>query len=580
MSAFKKLIKMTGALLLSAVMLVSSGSSAFGLSVSPAEAEKRQADLNYLYDNLKAIHPNIYANTPENDFLVRKAQIESKLNSESDAQFVLDLQSFVALIMDSHTQLSINIVTKETLYYPMSLLSFDGEWVLSAAEESNRRLLGMTVTAFNGLSMDEVLLRFSKFLSADNLEKLKRQFRQGCYVEELLRYAGIVEDNGPLTLTLKNSAGGTETLTLNALDLDALKKLDISSLSDMRVKASDTDATDSYYYAKALNPTAYYIQYNRCAEAPDLPMKDFCAKIKTALDAGSYSQIIVDLRYNGGGSDGVIYPLIMLLREEMDKKNTKVTALIGEATFSSAIINAVELQEMGCALVGEAASGSVNHFGSLKSFKLPNSGIPVQVSSKFISLSGFFDAAAGKGVVPLTPDISVPQTLSDYLAGRDTCVNWVLSNPEKLNPQSSPSAPLTRSRFVGMLYKEAGSPAQKLEKLPFSDLFGFEWFIPALNWAAKENIALGTGSDKFSGVNAITWQEAAVFLVRSASALGLSPSEVRSGTIPEQLINEAWDKASIEKAWKWGFIPEDANFSRSPTRAQGEAMARALSKIA
>ena len=130
----------------------------------------------------------------------------------------------------------------------------------------------------------------------------------------------------------------------------------------------------------------------------------------------------------GGGADGVIWPLLSVLRQEMDD-GTEVVGLIGEATFSSAIINAVELQEMGIPLVGEPASGSVDHFGSVSGFSLPNSGIQIGVSSKYIDLGTLLDADAGRGVESLEPDIAVPQTMADTLAGRDTAVEWLLAHP-------------------------------------------------------------------------------------------------------------------------------------------------------
>lgn len=65
-------------------------------------------------------------------------------------------------------------------------------------------------------------------------------------------------------------------------------------------------------------------------------------------------------------------------------RGTEVVGLIGETTFSSAIINAVELQEMGAALVGDLTSGSVDHFGSVGSFRLPNSGLQVGCSGSIL----------------------------------------------------------------------------------------------------------------------------------------------------------------------------------------------------
>ena len=157
-------------------------------------------------------------------------------------------------------------------------------------------------------------------------------------------------------------------------------------------------------------------------------MEDFAALVAKDLKAGDYSRVLLDLRNNGGGSDGVIWPLFEVLRESMDG-GAKLVGLIGEATFSSALINAVEIQEMGGVLVGEHAGGSVSHFGAVRGFSLPNSGIRGQLSSKFIDLNTLLDAGAGRGVVALEPDLLIPQTLEDTLAGRDTAVEWLLAIP-------------------------------------------------------------------------------------------------------------------------------------------------------
>mgnify|MGYP002241565976 CR=1 FL=1 len=46
-------------------------------------------------------------------------------------------------------------------------------------------------------------------------------------------------------------------------------------------------------------------------------MEDFAAQVQADLEAGGYSRVLVDLRNNGGGSDGVIWPLLSVLRQEM-----------------------------------------------------------------------------------------------------------------------------------------------------------------------------------------------------------------------------------------------------------------------
>ena len=284
----------------------------------------------------------------------------------------------------------------------------------------------------------------------------------------------------------------------------------------------------------------------------------------------------MDLRNNGGGSDGVIWPLLAVLRQEMDD-GTQVVGLIGETTFSSAIINAVELQEMGAVLVGEPASGSVDHFGSVGTAALPHSGVRVGISTKYIDLGTLLDADAGRGVESLEPDVTVPQTMADTLAGRDTAVEWLLAHPERLEQRAYPDAPLTRGRFVGLLHAAAGSP-QAAETAPFSDLLGIEWYLPAVHWAAEAGVTGGTAEGTFAAARLLTWQEAAVFLTRTVQALGWEPETVRSSDLPAALARGAWDQEALELAWGWGLLPEDAGVGI--TRAQGEAMAEALTALA
>lgn len=544
---------------------------------APAEGEAaaRREDLEFLYQTLERAHPDLFANTPEGRFLERKAAIEANLEEADDFTFALGLQSLAALAGDSHTTLALGGSMSQTVhYYPMSLLYRDGRWYLSAAPVERRELLGREVTAVNGRSMEETVDAFGAVLSADNGVKLRRQYRQSCNVAEFYEYLGLVQEGGPLELTL---AGGGE-LVLSPVPAEKLGQAGLVRLSD-GLSQPVTGAQDLFYLAFPLDRGTYYIQYNSCREDPELPMETFAAQVEQELSPEEYRRVIVDLRNNGGGSDGVIWPLLQVLRRAMDR-GLEGVGLIGETTFSSAVINAVELQEMGMTLVGEPASGSVDHFGAVRSAQLPNSGLRLGVSSKYIDLGELLDADAGRGVEPLEPDVTVAQTMADTLAGRDTAVEWLLSHPQRLEPQAYPLAPLTRGRLAALLWQAAGCP--EAEGGAFSDVLGIEWFLPALCWARESGAASGTGEGAFEAARPVTRQEAAILLLRTAELLGLELGQ--PGTPPEDETQAApWAREAVRWVCSAGLMETEQGRFRPEeglTRQEGEAAVARLSALA
>lgn len=568
----KTLCRRGAALCLTALMLYTSA-----LAAEPAEKDRtaqRLEDLEFLYHTvLVENHPNVFANTPEAEFQALKKDIESRLETADDATFLLDLMRLTALVGDSHTSINgIGDLAEHLSYYPLSMTLRDGAWYIATVPAEQETALGRKVTAVNGHSMGEILETFTPLFSADNTVIAARRYRQYCQLADMYVYLGLAKAGDPIVLSL--DSGGQ--LTLAPVNYAALRSMKLAYLSDRIPQEPFTAQRDAYYFAEPLTDSTFYIQYNICGEAEDLPMAEFAAMVESLLHAGSYRRILLDLRYNGGGSDGVIWPLFEVLRSAMNG-GTELVGLIGPATFSSALINAVEIQEMGGVLVGESAGGSVCHFGAVRGFSLPNSGIRGQLSSKYIDLNTLLDAGAGRGVEALEPDVTIPQTMADTLAGKDTPVDWLLLHPERLTQKSYPDAPLTRGRFVGELYEAANSPAVTLDAPPFKDSFGIEWYLPALTWAKESGIALGGADGMFSAARQLTWQEAAVFMARALE--GTSPAAVRTQALPATLTVTPGNRDAVTAAWRWGLLPRNADFTEGPTRGQGLAMVQSLAKL-
>jgi hypothetical protein len=98
--------------------------------------------------------------------------------------------------------------------------------------------------------------------------------------------------------------------------------------------------------------------------------------------------------------------------------------LIAWHTFSAAMNTAVNFRDgLNAILVGEPAGIKPNHYGQVESFMLPNSKLKVQYSTKFVRKVHDADPLA------LDPDIFVPYSLNDFLAGRDPVLEAALHHP-------------------------------------------------------------------------------------------------------------------------------------------------------
>lgn len=102
----------------------------------------------------------------------------------------------------------------------------------------------------------------------------------------------------------------------------------------------------------------------------------------------------------------------------------RVTVLIGPTNNSGATMLIAKLKDLGrVQLVGEATGGSAEGptAGNLLMLRLPASGILVRVPLIFSRMDiRTFDQGMG-----VAPDVEVKQTLEDFLAGRDSVMEWM-----------------------------------------------------------------------------------------------------------------------------------------------------------
>lgn len=395
--------------------------------------QARQEDLAYLVSTLTENHPDFYANTTEQAVADKTAEIEAGLEAMSDFDFAIELSELAALAGDSHTMVSVGGAIPDYHLIVMAPDWYEGRWVLAGALTEYQDYIGQEIVSVAGHTMDELMQALEPMIAYDNAVRLRRQFGGMVYVTDILQHYGMITGEEERLPVVVRAADGTET-TLDmkvyaASEYAALDPGAYVNASRLRTAVPVTEPDSSVYYKLLdLGGGALYMQYNSCREDPEHPMDEFAAEVEGKLKSGAYDKFIIDLRNNGGGSDGVLYPITYLAQQFIANGNAAYV-LAGEGTFSSALINTVQLKDIGAAFVGTPTGGSVDHFGAVTAFELPNSGIRGQYSNKFIDLGSYYEAAKPYGVESFQPDIEVEQTFADYMAGVDTAVQYILDNP-------------------------------------------------------------------------------------------------------------------------------------------------------
>ena len=437
--------------------------------------QARQEDLAYLVSTLTENHPDFYANTTEQAVADKTAEIEAGLEAMSDFDFAIELSELAALAGDSHTMVSVGGAIQDYHLLVMAPDWYEGHWVLAGALTEYQDYIGQEIVSVAGHTMDELMQALEPMIAYDNAVRLRRQFGGMVYVTDILQHYGMITGEEERLPVVVRAADGTET-TLDmkvyaASEYAALDPGSYVNASRLRAAVPVTEPDSSVYYKLLdLGGGALYMQYNSCREDPEHPMDEFAAEVEGKLKSGAYDKFIIDLRNNGGGSDGVLYPITYLAQQFIANGNAAYV-LAGEGTFSSALINTVQLKDVGAVFVGTPTGGSVDHFGAVTAFELPNSGVRGQYSNKFIDLGSYYEAAKPYGVESFQPDIEVEQTFVDYMAGVDTAVQDILDNPPvrtglaKTAKVSSARAVVDGTPVAAAAYEIEGSNYFKLRDL-------------------------------------------------------------------------------------------------------------------
>ncbi|HUT75470.1 MAG TPA: hypothetical protein VM221_11645 [Armatimonadota bacterium] len=406
----------------------------FGYTAPPAgqsppapagRAERWRQDLHYLATELPQRHQHLFSRISREQFEQAVAALDNSIPALADDEVAFGMMRLVASVADSHTTL--DPWSEESFrVFPLRLYWFRDGLYVTRTIPSYRRALGARLTAIGDTPVDQAYAAVSALISHENDAQLKHRSPGLLTAPDALHALHLLPSAKGGRFVFADAHGATFALDLTPISADASTAwIDALAPSTQQPPLHMRNRRAFYWFEYLEDSQTIYVQYNRCMDMRGKPFRDFCAEVLAVVDARPLKRFILDLRYNSGGSSPLAQPLISGLSERPAiNRRGALFVVVGRQTFSSAVLNAIDLRNSTRAIfVGEPTGGKPNHYGEVRSFRLPNSGFLVTYSTKYF-------AHSKQDTPSFMPDLLVEPTFADYQAGRDPLLETILAYRE------------------------------------------------------------------------------------------------------------------------------------------------------
>lgn len=398
--------------------------------------EPWEGDIYFLEHELPKLHTNIYHSISQDEYFEKIEKLKKECKNADDETRWVKIRSFVSSINDAHTAYGYSM--KEA--YPLNLVVLDEGVFVTAALNENRQLVRTTtsnpsaarvelikiegIPIFSTSNTESVFSIFQSILSHENESHLKSLMTSSLLDPSLLYGAGITTSKSKCNMTFRFPDNSEETILFEAKNLNNFRNLDWVVYYDDSYPADKTNLPpyirnniDTYYGEYYDDENTLYILYNACKDDPTQPFSQFVEEQYSSFKEETIDNVIVDLRNNSGGDSRVIKPLYSLLKKELSQ--SKLYVIIGASTFSSGLMNAIELsKKYDGILIGSPTGGKPNHYGEVKVTELP-SGNRISWSTNYFTMIPGDDSDA------LYPDIPVYVTSEDFFELEDPVLETI-----------------------------------------------------------------------------------------------------------------------------------------------------------
>jgi hypothetical protein len=373
-------------------------------------------DINRVAETLPRVHPNFFNRGSAEEFAGLVRDTLGEVSSRSDGSNCAAIARLFAFANDGHTAFSLLQSGTRISRYPIRFVWLDDGLFVTEAPLTDVAALGSRVVSLQQMDIEAVHRRCLPYISAENDLWSRVVGQSYLTIAEVLNAADVVAPGADLAVE-------TTTRTFS-VPLRAVATATGPQLARPLNPLFARNPQWNYWFDYIPESRTIYIKYNRCQQSPTLSILSFATELSDFVATTPAERVIFDLRNNPGGSSTVLQPILQGVSEARRAgvpAAMNIYCIISRQTYSSGVLNAVDLKRIGAILVGEPCGWNPSGFGEVLGLTLPASGLSGSYSTRKFSIP---DAPGPL----LAPDIAVPYASNDYFHELDPLLRIATEN--------------------------------------------------------------------------------------------------------------------------------------------------------
>ena len=385
--------------------------------VSQISSDTWREDLRYLARELPRHHVNAFHTVSRETFEAEVARLDAAIPRLNGDEVLVGFMRVVALIGDGHTHLDL---PPNSLRYPVEMQWFGDELRVIAAQAPYHSAVGARVLAIGSTPIGDVMKQAIQLVPrGENDGRTRFTATVQLTTPEVLHGLGVIADRANAPFALETATRERASMTFSPTRF--------AGFSAWRIATGDTPPLYLQRLAEPwwteFLPDSQTVYFSFTGYPPDAQFQERSATLARLLDESHARRLVIDLRRNQGGDLTRFRRLLLPIIKARPAINRRggLFVITGPGTFSAATVNALDLRnEANAILVGGPTGMRPNHYGEHGEFQLPNSGFRISYSTQHYRFGADTDSA-------VVPNQRVEPTWTEFRAGRDPVMEWILS---------------------------------------------------------------------------------------------------------------------------------------------------------